>query len=198
MREIVLNKFSSCLQRGVTLIELVAVIAIMSVSLVGVTAAISGAVSRSADVMTETRAVALAQAYLDEILSRRFDENSAPRGIPPCRTSCTDEEGLAWGPDDSESRAGFDDVDDFHGLVEGFGEDDPLRDAEGVERSGYDEFRIQVSVRYLRLQVGETEEGLGAASEDLSDDKDAKLITVTVSHVDNTEGWKFSVYKANY
>ncbi|WP_169792260.1 type IV pilus modification PilV family protein [Pseudohongiella spirulinae] len=184
-------------QRGVTLIELIAVIVILAISLVGVTAAISGAISRSSDVMLETRAVALAQSYLDEILSRRFDENSAPRGIPPCRSNCTDE--IDFGPDGGETgRADFDDVDDYHGLDEGAGQADPLQDAEGNERLGYENFRVRVEVRYLRLGVGEIEEDLATAPNDLTDEQDAKLITVTVSHVEQPGGWMFSVYKANF
>lgn len=184
-------------QRGVTLIELVAVIVILAVSLAGVTAAISGAISRSSDVMLETRAVALAQSYLDEILSRRFDERSAPRGIPPCRTNCTDE--VDFGPDGGESgRADFDDVDDYHDLDEGYDQADPLQDAEGNERLEYENFRVRVSVRYLELGVGETEENLATALNDLTDEQDAKLITVTVSHIEQPDGWQFSVYKANF
>lgn len=195
MSEIALNNQGR--QRGVTLIELVAVIVILAISLAGVTAAISSAISRSSDVMLETRAVALAQSYLDEILSRRFDENSAPRGIPPCWADCTDE--IEFGPDGGEaSRADFDDVDDYHGLDEGYGQADPLQDAEGNERLGYENFRVRVSVRYLQLGVGEPEENLATEPNDLTDAQDAKLITVTVSHVEQPDGWQFSVYKANF
>ncbi|MEX0739309.1 MAG: type II secretion system protein [Pseudohongiella sp.] len=184
-------------QRGVTLIELIAVIVILAVSLAGVTAAISGAISRSSDVMLETRAVALAQSYLDEILSRRFDERSAPRGIPPCRTNCTDE--INFGPDGGETdRSDFDDVDDYHDLDEGYDQTDPLQDAEGNERLEYENFRVRVSVRYLDLLATETEENLATALNDLTDEKDAKLITLTVSHIEQPDGWQFSVYKANF
>lgn len=184
-------------QRGLTLIELVAVIVILAVALAGVTAAISSAISRSSDVLLETRAVALAQSYLDEILSKRFDENSAPRGIPPCRSNCTEE--VDFGPDAGETgRADFDDVDDYHGLDEGLGQTGPLQDAEGNERTGYDNFRVRVSVRYLELDAGETEENLATEPDDLTEAEDAKLITVTVSHASRSTGWSFSVYKANY
>ena len=184
-------------QTGVTLIELVAVIVILAISLAGVTAAISSAISRSSDVMLETRAVALAQSYLDEILSRRFDERSAPRGIPPCRVNCTAE--VDFGPDSGETdREDFDDVDDYHGLDEGEGQVDPLQDAEGNERQGYENFRVRVSVRYLELGVGETEENLATEVNDLTDTQDAKLITVTVSHIEQPDGWQFGVYKANF
>ena len=195
MQETALNSIK--VQQGVTLIELIAVIVILAISLAGVTAAISSAISRSSDVMLETRAVALAQSYLDEILSRRFDERSAPRGIPPCRTNCTDE--VDFGPDGGESgRADFDDVDDYHGLDEGLGQANPLQDAEGNERLDYGNFRVRVEVRYLELGAGGSEENLATAPNDLTDEQDAKLITVTVSHVERPDGWKFSVYKANF
>ncbi len=193
-------------QRGVTLIELIAVIVILGVALIGVTTAVSSAVSRSSDVLLETRALALAQSYLDEILSRRFDERSAPRGIPPCRTNCTDPgdphdcvDPGDFGPDGGESgRADYDDVDDYHCLDEGFGQAGPLQDAEGNEREGYENFRVQVFVRYLELGAGGAEENLASEPNDLTDERDAKLITVTVSHVERPDGWQFSVYKANF
>lgn len=201
-------------QAGVTLVELIAAIVILSIALVGVTLAVSSAVSRSSDTMLETRAIALAQSYLDEILARRFDEQSGPRGIPPCFTGGTNTEpcscpdasscppgGLApvLGVDSGEeaipgpgyTRAGFNDVDDYHGLDEGDGAVQPLTDANGVERIGYDNFRIRVSVRYA--DPSDAESGL-----DLTGPEDAKLITVTVSHREQPQGWQFSVYKANF
>ncbi|OFE12893.1 hypothetical protein PHACT_06850 [Pseudohongiella acticola] len=184
-------------QRGLTLIELVAVIIILAVALVGVSAAISGAVSRSSDVLLETRAVALAQSYLDEILAKRFDERTAPRGIPPCRSNCTDE--VDFGLDGGETdREDYDDVDDYHGLDEGLDQATPLQDAEGMDRLGYDNFRVRVTVRYLQLGVGQPEEELASEPNDLTDVQDAKLITVTVNHASMFSEWSFSVYKANY
>ncbi|TFH75814.1 prepilin-type N-terminal cleavage/methylation domain-containing protein [Gammaproteobacteria bacterium LSUCC0112] len=200
-----LMSFAPAKQRGVTFVELIAVIAILAVSLAGVTASISSALSRSSDVVLETRALALAQSYLDEILSRRFDERSAPRGIPPCRGSgpaapaCS----TAFGAVDAgeSARAEFDDVDDYHGLTEGGGTPNLLRDAEGDERVGYENFSISVSVRYLQRAATQPEENLIdplTYPTDLDDPDDAKLITVTVFHTTNTEGWQFSAYKANF
>lgn len=189
-----LNRFK---QQGVTLIELVVVIVILAVALYGVTTSLSGALSRSSDVIPQTRALALAQSYLDEILAKRFDEHSVPRGIPPCRTNCTDE--VDFGPDGGETtRADYDDVDDYDGLDEGFEQATVLQDAEGNNRSGYDEFRVRVAVRYLALGGGGVEENLTAELNDLTDAQDAKLITVTVSHASEPDGWKFSAYKANF
>lgn len=184
-------------QKGVTLIELVVVIVILAIALYGVTTSLSGALSRSSDVVPQTRALALAQSYLDEILSKRFDEHSVPRGIPPCRTNCTDAVDL--GLDGGEAtRDEFDDVDDYDGLDEGFEQAVALQDAEGNNRAGYDEFRVRVSVRYLDLGGGGVEEGLATEPNDLTDAQDVKLITVTVSHASEPDGWKFSAYKANF
>lgn len=208
-----LSKFAINRQQlGVTLIELVAVILILSVALVGVATGISAAISRTSDVMVETRAVALAQSYLDEILGKRFDEGSAPRGIPPCRTNCTD--AVDFGPDGGETeRDDFDDVDDYHGLDEGDGQTDPLQDAEGNARSGYDNYRVTVSVRYLEPcdaealllnlanevcnPADETEE-LAAIPIIAAASVLAKVITVNVRHRENDEGWPFTVYKSNF
>ena len=132
-------------QRGVTLIELIAAIVILAIALVGITAAVPSAISRSSDTTLEARAVALAQSYLDEILARRFDANSGARGIPPCfidadplnpggMRACSE----TLGPEPDEaliaptySRENFDDVDDYHGLDEGYAQGRPLVDADG-------------------------------------------------------------------
>lgn len=184
-------------QQGMTLIEMVLTIAILAVALTGLTVMIQGGLSRSSDTLLEVRAVALAQSYLDEILSRRFDEQSQSNGIPPCRATarpCTVEGSFG---SDGETRATYDDVDDYHNLVEGDGEANPLRDSLGTTRVGYDNFRVAVSVRYLNLGVGEEEENLAQASE-LNDQYDAKLVTISVRHRSMTQDLVFSAYKSNF
>ncbi len=181
-------------QRGVTLIEMVLTILILSIALVMISAVLSGGLGRSADTTQELRSVALAQSYLDEILGKRFDENSAPRGIPPCSGTCTAEG--SFGPDGGELREDYDDVDDYHGLDEGDGQVNPLQDAAGATRTGYDNFRVQVSVRYI--DIGVEEASLGVAANDLDDNEDAKLITVTVSYTAAADGVSYSAYKANF
>lgn len=214
-------------QRGLTIVEMVVAIVVLAISLVGITQMISGGITRTSDTLIETRAVALAQSYLDEILSRRFDQNSNPRGIPPCRPSldplteedippgeiCTHPD--EFGPEASElacaiPRICFNDVDDYHGLDEGLGQDGPLLDAEGQERVDYENFRVRVNVRYL-LPCDDGPEAFmdvpQAVCDALTEEDEqalinavqaAKLITVTVSHVTNPDGWAFSVYKANF
>ena len=188
-------------QRGMSMVELVVTILILAIALVAMTSLLSGSLSQNADITLQVRSVALGQAYLDEILGKRFDEKTRNSGIPPCRASappprqCTAE--VSFGPDGGEIRRRFDDVDDYHGLDEGDGQVDPLQDAEGNTRSGYDNFRVQVGVRYINVGVGEEEETLSVNNE-LDDEFDAKFISVTVSTRSAGSDLIFSAYKANF
>ena len=173
------------------MVELITTIVVIGLALVTVAQMLAVGTGRSADVLLQARAVALGQAYLDEILSRRFDERSNPSGrrpctgLPPGLNACTAQ--VDFGPDGGETRSRFDDVDDYHDLEEGDGADFPLRDAEGNARSGYENFFVEIQVRY-------------AGTDDVLDlaPADAKHISVSVSHRTADGSLDFSVYKANY
>ncbi|HEY0961436.1 MAG TPA: type II secretion system protein [Pseudomonadales bacterium] len=177
-------------QGGFTLIEMVASIVILAIALVGVANMVSLGTGNSANTLLQTRAMALGESYLDEIMGRRFDERSAASGFDPCYgLDPMDPErcSAVLGPDPGESsRDRYDDVDDYNGFEEGDGAT-LLEDVEGNEREGYENFHVAVAVRY----AGD-DEVLGL------DETDAKLITVTITTRDQEEGWEFSVYRANY
>lgn len=195
-------------QSGITLVELIVTIVILGIALVALSGVLRGGSSRSSDITLQIRATALAQAYLDEILGKRYDERTRNRGVPPCRSTapparqCTAEAsfGFDYGTPvetGENSRSRLDDVDDYHGMDEGDGQTLPLQDAQGTTRTGYDNFRVRVNVRYIDLGVGEGEENLRVNNE-LDDQYDAKLVTVTVSFRGDTTGWEFSAYKSNF
>jgi MSHA pilin protein MshD len=85
-------------QRGVTLIELVVAITIVAIAVGGVLGAIAAFSSRSADAMVQQQAIAIAQAYLDEILQRWVVD---PNGTPS-----------------NSGRGSWDTVDQYNGLVD--------------------------------------------------------------------------------
>lgn len=195
-------------QSGITLIELIVTIVVLGVALVTISGVLQGGAGNNSDITIQIRATALAQSYLDEILGKRYDEKTRNRGIPPCRASapfprqCTAEAsfGFDYGaPIESgeNSRSRLDDVDDYDGMDEGDGQTLPLQDAQGNPRTGYDNFRVRVIVRYINVGIGEEEETLGVNNE-LDDQFDAKLVTVTVSFRGDTTGWDFSAYKSNF
>lgn len=138
---------------------------ILSIAALAMSQALGFAFVHSSDGLWQARTVALAEAYLEEAAARRYDEATPTGGVPPCSpttTACS-----AIGPDAGESRALFDDVDDYDGLAEA-----PPQDAQGNPRTAFASYRIEMAVRYLTS--GEvTALGLDATT-------DAKHISVTV------------------
>ncbi len=108
-------------QGGVTLVELlvsIVIVAIAAGTILGLLATTTGA---SADPMLRHQASAVAEAYLEEILLRPFDD---PDGI-----------------DGEASRAAFDDLDDYDGLI-----DAGARDQFGNAIGGLGSYTVAVSV----------------------------------------------------
>ena len=85
-------------ERGATLIELVISIVVIAIAASAVLGVLSSTVGRSADAMVMSQAVAIAEAYLEEITLKSFAD---PDGV-----------------DGEAARPDFDDVDDYHGLVD--------------------------------------------------------------------------------
>ena len=85
-------------QDGVTLVELLVSIVIVSIAASGVLGVISMTTAASADPMIRHQAAAIAEAYLEEIMLKPVAD---PDGI-----------------DGEASRADFDDIDDYDGLAD--------------------------------------------------------------------------------
>ena len=84
--------------QGFTLIELVVAITIVAIVATTILGAIAAVASRSADAMLQQQAIAIAQAYLDEILQRWVVD---PNGAPP-----------------NTGRGSWDLVDQYNGLTD--------------------------------------------------------------------------------
>jgi MSHA pilin protein MshD len=84
------------IQSGVTLIELILSMVIISIALVGIFSVINVTVNRSADPVLRNQAIAIAEAYLEEIQLQSYaDPNGTNVG---------------------EDRTSFDNVNDYNGL----------------------------------------------------------------------------------
>lgn len=108
-------------QGGVTLVELVVAIVVIAVSVSAILGVLSITTAASADPMIRHQAVAIAEAYLEEILLKPFDD---PDGV-----------------DGEAARADFDDVDDFAGLA-----DAGARDQFGAPIPGLGAYDVAVTV----------------------------------------------------
>lgn len=179
-------------ERGITLIEVIVVIVVLGIALTAITNFLGLNTQRGADTYDETKAIELAQSYLGEIKAKRYDENSPVGGVPPCDgfsggSACTADIDSALGPDSGESaRVLFDDVDDFDDLDEGSGSGNPLLDAEGNSRTGYQSFRVQVQVTYS-----------GASAPRSGSTSDSKKVILTVTQP-NGEALAFTIHRGNY
>lgn len=104
-------------QTGVTLIELVMSMVIISISLVGILSVMNLTVVHSADPVVEQQAVAIAESYLEEITLQAYSGTA------------------------SSGRANFDDVDDYNGLS-----DSGVHDQQGNAVSGLNNYNVTVAV----------------------------------------------------
>lgn len=108
-------------QSGTTLIELVVAIVIISIAASAILGVMTMNIGHSADPMIRHQAVAIAEAYLEEIALRSFAD---PDGV-----------------DGEASRDLFDDVDDYDGLV-----DVGARNQFDVALAGLDDYTVTVAV----------------------------------------------------
>lgn len=102
-------------QSGVTLIETIVFIVVISIALMALLKVFNQSVMQSVDPAIRIQALERGQALLDDILARRFDENTPAGGVPACGSSA----GSACAGISAD--AGFDDVGDYHGFSQSFG-----------------------------------------------------------------------------
>ena len=159
-------------QTGATLVELVITIVIISVAIAGVVGAFALITGRSADPLNQTRAVKLAQLYMDEILTQKYDDQTPQGGFPKFSGACS------IGPEGSEGRATFVDVDDYDGLT------GAPSTATGSALIGYSGFSISITVTCAGTEVG------------LPADE-AKRIDLDITAPGN-QTFSFTAYRANF
>lgn len=110
-----------CTELGATLIELIIAIVIISVALVGILVVMNRTTSSSADPMILDQSVAIANAYIEEIIARPFSDPD--------------------GSETGESRASFDDISDYNNLM-----DVGARDQSNTPIAGLEQYTVTVSV----------------------------------------------------
>ena len=116
--------------KGFTLLELIIAIMILAFASLMMIPFIS-AITNSPDPVFRQRAISLGQALMDEILAKKWDENTPVGGGPVCTTESPDQltrphlidacitlsTSVANLGNDGETRSNFDDVDDYNGLT---------------------------------------------------------------------------------
>jgi MSHA pilin protein MshD len=178
--------------QGFTLIELVVGIVVFALALALFTSLLVPQAIKSVDPIYQVRATELAQSLINEIAGKSFDENSSRSGellrcnevgAPLCTAN------VDLGPDGTESREDFNDVDDYHNLSEVDG--NILNSlGENISIGGiglYQGFQANVSVIYDDDVDGLDDGVIG----------NSKLIIVSIV-TPNDEAMMFSTYRNNY
>lgn len=179
-------------QAGLTFIELVTSIVIISVATVGLMFAVSAAVGRSANPVIRTQAISIGASYLEEASLATFcDPGFDPDGnaATGCRQECVVRAcaggcgGAAFSAE--TGRSWFDDVCDYDGLS-----DNGARDRLGVALPELDRYAVSVAVSDA-ADVTLGTPALAAAGGRVV------RITVRVTHPDLDAPVVLSTYKAN-
>ena len=88
------------LYRGFTLIELVISMSIIAITLIGVLMAINTSTLYSSDPLLTHQAIAIAESYLEEIVSKAFPIGTCPAGTRSTYTNICNYNGLSESPRD--------------------------------------------------------------------------------------------------
>ncbi|MBN2644957.1 MAG: prepilin-type N-terminal cleavage/methylation domain-containing protein [Desulfuromonadaceae bacterium] len=113
-------------QRGVTLVELIVSIVIISIALAGVLTVMNYTTGHSADPMIQHQAVAIAEAYLEEIELQAYSDPGGPV---------------------ETGRADLDDVDDYDkDAPYGINDQSPPQDQNGAEMTSLAGYQVTVEI----------------------------------------------------
>ncbi len=168
-------------QAGFTLVETVIVIVLVGVMMAGMTALFINNVGNSHRPYLRQKALAVTNAFMDEILRKQWNE-ATPLGGGCVNTAsgfCATGPAVITIGTEGESRGTYDDIDDYHGLNQS-----PPQDSSGTNMPGYDGYTVNVSV----VQPGVNWNAVPAA--------DVRLITVSVTS--SNETITISAYRVNF
>lgn len=171
-------------QKGFTLIETIVGMVVLAISFSVLTTLIHPVAQQSADQLHQVKAAELAQSVLNEIQNKAFDNNSDMAGgrvrcgenAIPCSTT--------MGSEGAETRATFNDVDDYNGLVYSAGE---IENSQGIIIDLYIGYSMRITVRNDANYDGSFPNDISTA----------KLITVTIT-TPTDFSMNFSTYRANF
>lgn len=181
------------LQAGFTLIETIIGIVVLAIAFSIFTSLIYPLANQSAEQVHQVRAAELGQSMLNEILAKAFDENSDMSGgvircgeannafSPPVTVACS----TLLGPDTTENRVSYDDVDDYNGLST---IETALGSSDGLDGI-YLGFQVAVSVI--------NDSNYDGVNDSSDNNFTAKLVTITVTTPQSFD-FVFAAYRVNF
>ena len=163
--------------QGFTLIEIVITIVILG-AVTGILVPFFNAIVHSPDPVIRERAISLGQAMMDEVMAKRWDENTSMGGGPintdeSARGTIAATPVANLGVDAGENRTTFDDVDDYNDIneVDNFTD----QNGAGFVLTGY---RRQVAVCYIASNTNPIDDNPASCSVTTTD---TKRVVVTIT-----------------
>lgn len=131
-------------QAGFTLIETIIVVVLLGVMMAGMTALFVENVGKSHQPYLRQRALAVADAFMDEILRKRWDDNTPLGGgcVNTGSGSCPAGPAAAGIGTEEGARSNYDDIDDYNIITA----QSPPQDSAGNAMAGYNGFSVSVTV----------------------------------------------------
>ncbi len=162
---------SARLQRGVTLIELIVAIIIISVALVGVYSVLNQTLLHSADPIVNKQMISIAEGLMDEILLKKFED---PNG------ECTASTTPRCQANTLVDRPNYNDVSDYNGFAM-----TGIYALDGTPISALSSYNVSIVVDATTASLG----GLAGSSQ-------VKRIAVTVTY--GSEDFTLEGYRTNF
>ena len=159
---------------GFTLIEIIVTIVVLSIAATSLMSVFTSTVRTSANPMIQLQALSIAEAYMEEILLKEFDDPEAEDPDLEVIETNSREAG--------ETRGNYDDVQDYNWL-----EDTKVRDQNNQVISQLSDYEVTVAV------LGEA---LGPEAKEISN-TDSMRIDITVTHP-AISPIKITGYRTNY
>jgi len=187
-------------QQGFSLVEIVMFIIIVGIAVSAMSQLFVNNVVHSHEPLLRQKVIAVASAYMDEIINKRWDENSPTGGgcvdTSPLSTTqtqtCTATESGTFGPDGGELRSSYDDIDDFDGVSDSppqYPDDTDLVDGKSP-MTGYDaNYTVTVAV---------TQPVTAGTLWNSVDGQDIRMIVVTVDNAITGESISLTAYRFNF
>ena len=177
---------------GVTLVELMITVSIILLGLLPLLRLFINATRGTQHMASITVAEGLIEQMFSEIEQKKWDENSVAPGIFLDLASATSSSnlGAAFDGEDTNDKKTFDDIDDYNGHIE-----NPPKDLKNDNIPGYEEYRIDVEVKYVDVLTDGT-----PISDAAAPPSNFKKVTITVTwqspskERDSTEKRKSRIY----
>jgi MSHA pilin protein MshD len=175
--------------KGFSLIEIVIFIIIVGVAVGAMTMQFSTSVAHSHEPLLRQKAVSLANFYMDEILRKKWNENTPTGGgcVNTGSGTCPAGPAAAAIGMDGDTRATFDDVDDYNGL-----NNNPPQDHTGTALANFAGYAVTVAVT-----TGTTWDPLGNAARDVAAN-DVLRIQVNVAVAATSETITLTAFRNNF